>query len=238
MLAISDQHRRARTSRSSRDAAREPLGVEIAQAVPIRAARLSKRRSASTATARWRTSGSMSTRSSSATSAHARARDVLEIAVADPRERPRRRRRARNRTSSAAPIAAMKPHMSSQNGRKRVFHTACSGHSTKNTPNASAISSSTSVDRRRYQPARDDRDPGEDPDPPRQPQRGRDHLAGRASRSDRDAAHDPLDRVLHRIGQEDPVRQLEVAAGREHLGVAHALRVRLLAEQRQRPHRR
>ncbi len=43
--------------------------------------------------------------------------------------------------------------MSNQNGKNRVFHTACSGHSTKNTPNASAINSITSVDRRRYQPA-------------------------------------------------------------------------------------
>ena len=60
---------------------------------------------------------------------------------------------ATSRTMSAAPIAARKPHMSSQNGRKRVFHTACSGHCTKKTPKHTATSSSTSVDRRRYQPA-------------------------------------------------------------------------------------
>ncbi len=47
----------------------------------------------------------------------------------------------------------MNPHVSNQNGRNRVFHTACSGHCTKKMPKANAISSSTKVERRRYQPA-------------------------------------------------------------------------------------
>ena len=60
---------------------------------------------------------------------------------------------ANRRKISAAPIAAMKPHVRSQKGRNRVFHTACSGHCTKNTPKLIATSVSTRVDRRRYQPA-------------------------------------------------------------------------------------
>ena len=45
-----------------------------------------------------------------------------------------RRPRRDQRTISVAPIAARKPHVSSQNGRNRVFQTACSGHWTKKTP--------------------------------------------------------------------------------------------------------
>ncbi len=193
-------------------------------------------RSASIATARRRSSGRRRGRR--------RARCRPTPAPRCPARSPSRihenaqvTRRATRRTISAAPIAARKPHMSSQNGRNRVFQTACSGHCTKNTPKQPAISSTTSVERRRYQPAATIATPGEHPDPPRQPERRREQRARRRRDRGDDAPHDPFDRVLHRVGQEHPVRKLEAAPGREDLGVPHALRVRLLPEQRQRPHR-
>ena len=50
-------------------------------------------------------------------------------------------------------MAATNAHVSIQNGRNRVFQIACSGHSMNMTPMTSASTTSTSVDRRRYQPA-------------------------------------------------------------------------------------
>ena len=55
-----------------------------------------------------------------------------------------------------------------------MFQTACSGHWTNMTPSTTAAMTRTSVERRRYEPGRDDRDAREHPDPPRQPQRRRD----------------------------------------------------------------
>ena len=59
-----------------------------------------------------------------------------------------------------------------------MFHTACSGHSTKNTPNASAISEQHERRAAPVPTGRDDRDTRQQPHPPRQPERGRDQLAG------------------------------------------------------------
>ena len=87
-------------------------------------------------------------------------------------------RAASQRRISVAPIAARNPHVSSQNGRKRVFQTACSGHWTNSTPSTSA----SDEQHERRAPAvpagGDDRDAGEQPDPPRQPQRRRDRFTG------------------------------------------------------------
>ena len=163
--------RRARPPRSRRARRVDRLRLQSRGRLPARRVR-------STPSSRWRHASSASARRSSGrrsprASAHALARASCEVAVADPRERPPHAGRRPARSSSVAPIAARKPHVSSQNGRNRVFHTACSGHWTNNTPKHDR---DDEQHERRAAPVPaggDDRDAGEQPDPPRQPQRRR-----------------------------------------------------------------
>ena len=118
-----------------------------------------------------------------------------------------------------------------------MFHTACSGHWTKSTPSTIAAMSSTSVERRRYKPAATIAIPGEEPDPPRQPERGRDHLPPESSVEGRARARSPRS-CFTGIGI-----RIQDGNSRAQLPVENTFAYRMLCvydwppDQRQRPHR-